>query len=278
MKKSPLLLAFLLFSASLYPQFNIGIKSGYSLGNLSDNTSNIYSNNYKTIGGFDIGLTGEYQVSDLFSLQVEFLWVKRGGKRQGLQPIPNSFLIPQIQSIGFNLATFNEIIAFSGGTTLSDTTPLYASITNESHLNYIQVPLSLKYNFRTSSLWNFYIEGGSFVSFLTNARQRVRGTSKFFVDAQGNLPLKIQNSQGGILGTEFPALSFNETIKVKEQFNDFNVGLLGGVGVRRQIGKRYEVLFGSRITYGLLSVQKNSTLGSSKIGVFIFFTRISYLL
>lgn len=271
-------IAFLFVSLSVYSQFKIGVKAGYSLGNLPDPTSNIYSENYKTLGGIDFGFSGEYELSDQFSLLTEIQWVKRGGKRNGLQPIPVNFLLPQLQSIGIGADALNQIIIFSGGVPLSNENPLYASFENESRINYIEVPVLLKLHFSKSKSWNFYLEGGPYVGFLVNAKQRGSGTSQFFVDAQGNMPLVIQNPLGTPPVIELPAQSFDETNEVSDQFNNFNFGLQGGLGVQKQIDDKYEVLFGTRASYGFLSVQEDSLLGTSNIGALTFFARITYRL
>ena len=272
------LFTFLFLSLSLYSQLKIGVKAGYSLGNLPDPTSNIYSEDYKTLGGIDVGISGEYELSDRFSLLTEVQWVKRGGKRNGLQPIPANFLLPQLQSIGIDANTLNQIIVFSGGVPLSNEDPLYASFENESRINYIEVPVLLKYHFSKSKSWNFYLEGGPYSGFLINAKQRGSGTSQFFIDAQGNQPLIIQNPFGTPPVIELPAQSFDESNEVSDQFNNFNFGLQGGIGVQKRIDDKYEVLFGTRASYGFLSVQEDSLLGSSKIGALTFFGRITYRL
>ncbi len=47
----------------------IGIKAGYNLGKLQNTTDNIYSENYESVSGFDIGLTFEFKITDLISMQ-----------------------------------------------------------------------------------------------------------------------------------------------------------------------------------------------------------------
>ena len=83
-----LLLIFLFVGHVSIAQVKIGAKAGYSIGRINDTSDNIYTQDYESSSGVDIGLTAEFPVNELFSFQTEIIYTQRGGDRKGLQPIP----------------------------------------------------------------------------------------------------------------------------------------------------------------------------------------------
>ena len=81
-----LLLTFFLTTQVSFSQVKIGGKVGYSIGRITDNSDNIYTEEYESSSGVDVGVFIEYPVSELFSLQMEILYTQRGGERNGMQP------------------------------------------------------------------------------------------------------------------------------------------------------------------------------------------------
>ena len=69
-------------------EIKIGGKVGYSLGSLTSSTENIYTDDYESISGIDFGLTLEFKLTALISVQTELNYTHRGGERNGLQPVP----------------------------------------------------------------------------------------------------------------------------------------------------------------------------------------------
>ena len=130
------LLTFFLISQISFAQVKIGGKVGYSIGRLTDNSDNIYTEDYESTSGVDIGVFVEYPVSELFSLQMEVLYTQRGGKRKGQQPIPTAAL----GAFG-SVDQLNYMLSLQGKDPVTDSNPMYADFNNVSDLNYIEIPV-----------------------------------------------------------------------------------------------------------------------------------------
>ena len=105
----------LLLSQAIEAQVKIGAKAGYSVGRLTDNSDNIYTEDYESTSGIDFGFTFEFPISELFSLQTEILYTQRGGTREGQQPIPTRAL----ESFG-SVEQLNFMLALQGKDPVSD--------------------------------------------------------------------------------------------------------------------------------------------------------------
>lgn len=277
MKKAKILFLILLVFIihTSYSQIKFGGKLGLGIGNLSEKSENIYSSNFKTISGLDFGLASEYLISNSFAIRAEILATRKGGKRNGLQAIKTDVLLPFAENIGLNINTLNQIVISSGGATISDENPLYADYNSKSQLSYIEIPVLGKYNFGNEQ--QFYIEAGPYIGFLTKAEQITSGTSVFYADSLGTLPLKIPNPGGTPPFIHLPKQSLNATTDISDDLESFNYGIHAGFGYTNTYDANNEIFLGLRASYGFVPLQKNKTFGQNKVGAIVFSLGYNYV-
>lgn len=276
-------LAFMILAPLTYGQVKIGGKVGYSIGRIADNSNNIYTEDFKSTDGVDFGAFVEYPISDLVSIQGEILYTQRGGKRDGLQPIPTDNLEGALIENGLSLEQLNQLVQLQGRGPVTNADPLYAVFNNVSELEYIEVPILLKLGWGND--WRFYVEGGPYVGFLISATQVTRGDSQFFLDENGNFPLSVPNPfynpNDPAFGPPFlplPEQSFDASTDVKDDLNDVNVGIHAGAGLIRKLSEKHEVFLGFRGSYGFTPLQRNKEFGESHIGGLVFSLGYAYTL
>src|SRR5580704_6866148 len=107
--------------------FQPGFKGGLSLPNLTSSGGSDVSRGYKTISGPDFALVSDYKLSEKFSLETSLEWSTQGGQKSGLQTIPASPELTQYFPPG------------------SDAQYLYANFTSMVRLQYLMLPVLLKY-------------------------------------------------------------------------------------------------------------------------------------
>jgi hypothetical protein len=222
----------------------IGVKGGLSLSSLSDNSTNIYSQGFKSLASYEVGIFAEFGLNDTFGLQVELNYSIKGGERKGLQPIPlNSLPVTLTSQIPAGLVP-------------------YGDFENISVLKYLEVPILAKLNFGSTD-WRFFANAGPYFGILVGAEQQTSGASQIYADPFGTQPIPLP----GVGTTPIP---FTAKTDVKDNIKDFNVGIIAGVGVTKDIGPKSQILFEVRGTYGFIAVQENSTFGDSNIGSVLF--------
>jgi hypothetical protein len=113
-------------SRSLGQNWQWGIKGGLSLPNLSSSGGSDVSGGYSTISGPDFALVSGYKLSAKFSIETGLEWSTEGGQKSGVQTIP---AIPELAQY------------FSPGTQF-----LYASFSTTVRLQYLMLPVLLKYS------------------------------------------------------------------------------------------------------------------------------------
>jgi len=273
-----IIFSFFFLSLTMEAQIKIGGKVGYSVGRITDNSDNIYTEDYESTSGIDFGLTVEFPVSDLFSLQTEILYTQRGGTREGLQPIPTKAL----ESFG-SLDDLNFMLALQGNDPVTDENPLYANFTNESDLNYIEIPILGKLGW--GETWRFYVEAGPYVGFLVSSTQRTNGTSLITLDADGTDPLRVLNPNfdpgdptSGPAWVPLPPQTFDADTDTKSELNTLNFGFHAGAGLIREISDKHEVYLGFRGSWGAKTIQKDKVYGESHIGGLVFSLGYAYTL
>src|SRR5208283_375785 len=120
-----LLVSFLLVGAYSFvnAQTSLGIIVGPSVPNLSGGTNEI-SQDYVSRLALHFGITVEHNLGERFSILPGIIFDEQGGQRNGLQPITSTSL-PPLPSGGY----------------------YYADFKNASVLNYLEVPVLLRYGF-----------------------------------------------------------------------------------------------------------------------------------
>jgi hypothetical protein len=259
-------------------QIKIGAKAGYSIGRLTDNSDNIYTEDYESTSGIDFGLMIEFPVSELFSLQTELLYTQRGGERKGMQPIPTAAL----EAFG-SVDQLNYMLSLQGKDPISDTNPMYADFDNISDLNYLEIPILGKLGW--GNTWRFYVEAGPYIGFLISSTQKTSGTSLITLDAAGMDPLVVANPNydptnpgSGPLWVPVPPQSFDAETDTKDELNTLNFGFHAGTGLIRKIGDKHEVFLGFRGSWGAKTIQKYKAYGESHIGGMVFSLGYMYTL
>jgi len=265
-----LFLSLLFFTQNTIAQVKIGAKAGYSIGRITDDSDNIYTEEYESTSGFDLGVFVEYPVSELFSLQLELLYTQRGGERTGQQPIPTAAL----EDFG-SIVQLNYMLHLQGKDPVTDTNPLYADFNNISELRYVEIPLLGKLGW--GDTWRFYVEAGPYVGFLASAKQKTSGTSLITLDAAGTDPLRVLNPfhdpsdpSTGPLWVPVPPQNFEADTDTKNELNSYNVGFHAGSGLIRKINEKHEVYVGFRGSWGARTIQKDKVFGESHVGGLVF--------
>ena len=268
-------LALMIMATTTYAQIKIGGKVGYSIGRIADNSDNIYTDDYKSTDGIDFGAFVEFPISDLVSIQGEILYTQRGGKRDGLQPIPTDNLESSLAENGLSIEQLNAIVQAQGRGPVTNSDPLYAVFDNESELEYIEIPVLLKLGWGND--WRFYVEGGPYVGFLISANQVTGGNSQFFLDSNGTVPLSVPNPfynpEDPAFGPPFiplPEQSFEATTDIKDDLNEVNYGIHAGAGLIRKLNEKHQVFLGFRGSYGFKPLQKDKEFGESVVGGLVF--------
>ncbi len=247
-KLTPLFYCLFFFLENSFAQnFQIGVKGGLSLPNLTSSGGSDVSKGYKTISGPDFALVSDYSLSEKLSLETSLEWSTQGGQKSGLQTIPAS---PEL------------IQFFPPG---SDAKYLYANFTSTVRLQYLMLPVLLKYNMNigNSGNWKFYFDGGLFGGLLMEAKASAAGSSKVYFD-------KNETQQVGNVTVEF-----DSTGNIKNQLHKGNFGIEGNLGLLYQF-KTISVFAEGGGNYGFIDLQKNSQNGINHTGSLIF--RIGMLL
>ena len=256
-------------------QIQIGAKGGVSLGRLSDGSENIYSRDFSSTSGFDIGAFVEIPVNKTFSIQGEILLTDRGGQRDGLQPIVPEAFGESLAATGITLDILNSFITGAGGQAISNANPLFGTFDNVSDLNYLEIPVLAKFGW--GEQWRFYAAGGPYISFLLSSEQVTDGTSGVFLDPLGTVPLQVPNPSFNPADPAFgpafvpiPEQSFAATTDTSEDLNSFNVGVQFGVGVNRRLSEKHTVLFDARSSVSFRPLQVDEVFGNSRVGGVVF--------
>ena len=273
-----LLLTFFLITQVSFSQVKIGGKVGYSIGRITDNSDNIYTEEYESSSGVDVGVFIEYPVSELFSLQMEVLYTQRGGERNGMQPIPTAAL----DAFG-SVDQLNYMLSLQDKDPVTDSNPMYADFNNVSDLNYLEIPILGKLGW--GDTWRFYVEAGPYVGFLVSASQNTSGTSLITLDAAGTDPLTVinplhdpTNPSSGPLWVQVPPQSFDAETSTRSELNTYNFGFHAGAGLIRKLADKHEVFLGFRGSWGAKTIQKDKVYGESHIGGLVFSLGYAYVL
>ena len=239
-------------------EVKIGAKIGYSLGNLSSRSENIYTEDFESITGIDFGLVFEFKLSELISMQTELNYTQRGGERNGLQPILSDELSDQL----------NMFFPFIGMPPITSENPLYATYNSKSELQYIEVPALVKFGWGDN--FRFSVAVGPYVSVLIKANQVTEGTSQFFLNSDGTNPVFVPGPDGLPPYTELPPTSVGASTDIKDDLKTVNFGGIFAVGISKKLNESSELFFDARASYGFNTIQINDQYGESSIGGVIF--------
>jgi hypothetical protein len=222
--------------------FEAGIIGGLNIPNLTGGGDNPLSSGWSSRTGASFGITGTMRLGENLFLRADAIYSSEGGKRDGMQPVDASSLDPSVPP-GYYV---------------------YANFKNESILNYIEIPVMIKYKYPVGRSSAFYADLGPYAGILINAKQKTSGSSIVYSDKKGTIPLSVDQSTG----EPFP-VSFDANTDILNDCNKFNLGLTGGIGFSHTIGMG-DISLDIRGAYGLTTVQKDSQSGSSHTGNLLF--------
>lgn len=241
--KKLLLACFILTLTTNYAQeTKYGIRSGISLPSLKSKDNNIYSKDYESVSGFDISIFGDFGITENFSIKAELGYVRKGGERNGMQPIPPSYL---------------ENIPSDPNNPLPPGTILYANFENRSKINYIEIPILAKYEWNLGDTWGVYVNAGPYLDFMVNPVQETKGNSAIYIDHPefGFVPI-----------TEYE-IPFTKSTDIADNLKTVDFGAMFGVGVSAAISEHSELLLDVRGSYGFVPLQKDEeTYGTVHMG------------
>lgn len=242
MKRIKLIIMMFLVSATVTSfaqspsKFTLGIFGGLNIPRLTGGSGNEMSRDYTSRSGVAFGFTSNLDLGSNFSLRADILYSSEGGKRNGVQAIPVSYFSSQYSA-----------------------KYLYASFKNKSILNYLELPILLKYSIPVKSS-NFYIDFGPYVGYLLNATEKTSGSSIVYADRAETTPVSVDPQ------THTPfEVPFDASVDVTSSINRINFGITGGIGYAQKIGNG-QIILDIRGAYGLTYVQKDSENGKSHTG------------
>ena len=234
-------------------EIKIGGKVGYSLGSLTSSTENVFTDDYESISGIDFGLTFEFKLTALISIQTELNYTNRGGERNGLQPVTANELSE----------TLNSFYPFTGFPLITNANPLYATFDSESDLQYLEIPALIKFGWGDNLRFSAAI--GPYVGILLKATQVTSGTSPFYLDSEGTMPIS-------------DVLSLDANTNIKDDLKTVNFGGTFAIGISKNIGDTGQLFIDARASYGINSIQIKDEYGESNIGGVIFSLGYAYTL
>ncbi len=178
-------------------QFSIGVRSGLSLPGLRCTHEKSEASGWReaAYGGMHLSI----QLNRLFSLQPELNYSPQGGENNGLQEVSPDNVY------GIKLPT-----------------TLYASFDRRSVLNYLEIPILLTMKAGREVIYKAY--GGPYIAFLLSAKTQTRGSSRLYLDKNGQVPYAPN-------GEPIPAFSFDQNTNLWKTVRKINGGVQGGLGV-----------------------------------------------
>ncbi len=214
----------------------LGVRGGSSIPDLRDNSSgNDFSSGWSTRVAPYFGMIADWGLRGSWSLQAEVNWASQGGRRNGMQRVEDS-----------------QLEALVGGQ------PLYARFDNVAKLDYIEVPLLLKYTLGGPR--GLSLMAGPYAGLLISAKTVTSGTSTVYMDKGGTQPVLMPPTSEPLV-VDFDAVTDN-----KSDLHEFNWGVQAGVGAARRLGIG-QVTLDVRAGLGLANIQKDTaTNGKNSTG------------
>jgi hypothetical protein len=230
-------ICFLMLQPS-HAQVRFGIQGGLSVPNLSGGNNEV-SQGYTSRLAPNAGVNAEFGIARQFSIQPEIDFDGQGGQRNGLQPITTVDL-PPLPSGGY----------------------YYANFKNMSILNYLEVPVFVKYSLGGIFV-KFHVMAGPYAGLLLSATQKTSGTSTIYTDKNGSA-LVMPDGSGGYV--QAPPQSFDASTGVKSSIHEVNAGIAGGIGASLPLMPGSSLDISIRGLYGVTNIQTSAADGMSHTG------------
>ena len=228
-----------------------GVRTGVSIPSLNSKDNNIYSKDYLSVTGFDFSVFGDFGITENFSIKAELGYVRKGGERNGMQPIPPTTIPPALGSL------------------LPPGTAIWAEFDNKAVFNYIEIPVLAKYEWHLGSIWGIYVNAGPYIDFMINPKQ--------VTSSENNLPIYLDENETPLmvpyppdyqtLGPAFAPNGFTAETDISKDLATVDFGAMLGVGASVAISDNSEILFDIRGAYGFIPMQNDvDTYGSVHMG------------
>ncbi len=229
-----------------------GIRGGVSIPNIRSLDENIYSKDYTSVTGFDFSVFGDFGITKNFSIKTDLGIIKKGGERNGMQPIPVSLLGDLSQLLPPGQA-------------------VYANFNSSAVFTYIEIPVLAKYQWSLGEKLGIYVNGGPYLDFMLNPTQKTSGTSSLYYDAAGTIPVQIpanpQDPPQNWVMVPLPPQNFTAETDISKDLATVDFGAMLGLGLAASIGKQSELFLDIRGAYGFIPLQKDTeTYGSVHMG------------
>lgn len=225
----------------------VGVKGGLSVPNLkSGSTENDWNKDYESRQGPYFALVAQFQLTNHIFFQPELAYAAEGGRRDNIQPMS----IPQQY-----LADFQKSFK-------TDKDYLYANLKNVSRLNYLQLPLLIKFQYPIAFKGHLqaFAQVGPYLGYLLVSKQVVHSDNlKVYLDDAGTLEIPPSLVQ------QFFGTSIDTVIEAKDELHRWNVGVQGGIGLSWVSGK-HKIFIEGGGNYGFVPVQKADEHGKNNIG------------
>lgn len=221
-------------------QTRLGVICGLSVPNLSGGSNEI-TQDYRSRLAPHFGITVERDIGGHFSLQPALVFDGQGGQRTGLQPITSTSL-PPLPSGGY----------------------YYADFKNTSVLNYIELPMLVRYRIGAGAL-HFQVNAGPYVGYLVGATQKTSGTSAIYVD-RNRTPLEIPVPPDYTQMAPVPPQSFDASTDVMDSIHRMNAGIEGGVGMDLDLTAAHTLSLEVHGLYGVTNIQRYAEDGTNHTG------------
>ena len=255
MKNAKLIIisTFLIATSAITAQDSrIGFRVGLNIPSLTQREDNIFADGFESVPGIEIALMGELGLTDHWSLKSEIIYTTRGGERNEFQPIPPANIPPELAA------------------QLPAGTIPYATYNNESKPRYIEIPVMISYGF--GDKWRFYVNAGPYIGILVSAKQKTSGESAIFLDPKGQIPVTVDTPGGPVVIMS----SFDAEEDVKDDLENINFGIQGGIGILRKLNEKHELFFDIRGSTGFIPIQKDESLGETVVGGLVLSLGYSY--
>ncbi|MGD9587626.1 MAG: porin family protein [Pyrinomonadaceae bacterium] len=216
-----------------------GIRGAISLPNIVGGGDQEITRNYRSRTAANFGAFVEVGITKNLSIQPEVDFASQGGKRSGIQPITSP--LPGLPPLPGQY--------------------YFGDFENTAILNYIEVPVMVKYTFVPDRKQSFYLLGGPYAGFLINAKTKTRGSSTIYIDNSGT-PLLLPPANQPL-----PPISFDADTDVTDSIKRFNFGITAGGGVKFRHSSKNHFFVEARGAYGLTTIQRDpATAGESHTG------------
>jgi Outer membrane protein beta-barrel domain len=213
-------------STAFAADFRFGVHGGISIPDLRGKDTEIFTRGFTSRKGPTFGLTADIPLMAGFSLALDLNYTSQGGKRSGMQPIT---------------------MDLPGGLPIPPDTILYADFSNETILDYVEIPVLARYTFGRTV--RGFLEAGAYAGYLVRAKAVTVGTSALYLDEAGTMPIIIPPA------TDPLVVDLGAETNVRDSLEKFNVGVAGGAGFEIHLG-RGDLILEARFQLGLTTIQK----------------------